>query len=57
MDYINNELIFEVNNTDTTSTLLKIGDELEIIYTPNLEDTGIALAYHAHRKIQTTNVA
>lgn len=50
MDYINNELIFEVNNTDTTSTLLKIGDELEIIYTPNLEDTGIALAYHAHRK-------
>lgn len=50
MDYINNELIFEVNNTDTTSTLLKMGDELEIIYTPNLEDTGIAIAYHAHRK-------
>ena len=43
VDYTSKELVFPVNN------LLKLNDTLEIVYTPSIEDTGIAIGYRAKR--------
>lgn len=48
VDYINHIINFPVLDNNS-STILEAGDKLVIIYTPNLEDTGIALGYRAKR--------
>ena len=48
VDYINHKITFPVLDNNST-TILNAGDKLVVIYTPNLEDTGIALGYRAKR--------
>ena len=38
------QLIIHQNNT-----ILNVNDKLEVVYTPNLEDVGIAIGYRAKR--------
>lgn len=49
VDYDNNEIIFPVINIDNESSILILKDTVEVVYTPNLEDTGISIGYHAKR--------
>lgn len=49
VDADNKLIIFEIVGTDGVSSRLQLGDRLEVVYTPNLEDTGISIGYHAHR--------
>ena len=49
MDYLNNELVFPADVMGETSTSLNVNSTLIIIYTPALEDTGIALGYRGKR--------
>ena len=49
VDYTAHELIFPVTNITNENSRLQSGDELSIVYTPNLEDTGIAIGYRATR--------
>ena len=49
VDIYSKELVFEVNNVDGVSTILSLGDTLEVIYTPNLKSDSISLGYHAKR--------
>lgn len=44
-----NILIFNVNNTDMVSSILKLNDVVTVVYTPNLDDESIAIGYHAKR--------
>lgn len=48
-DLDTNEVVFEVKSTDGVSTLLTEGDTLEIVYTPALEDSRVAIGYYAKR--------
>ena len=48
VDYTNHLITFPVLDNNST-TILNPGDKLVVIYTPNLEDTGIALGYRAKR--------
>ena len=50
VDYSTKELVFPIINSDEKSCILNENDTLEVIYTPNLEDTSIALGYSAHRE-------
>ena len=49
VDYTSKELIFSISSIEGEYCRLKENDSLEIIYTPNLEDTSIAIGYYAHR--------
>ena len=49
LDIDTNELVFEVNNEDGKSSILNLDDDLEIVYTPYLEDIAISIGYHAKR--------
>lgn len=44
------ELNFTINTTDGVSTVLSLGDTLEIVYTPYLTDDSLAIGYYATRK-------
>lgn len=44
-----NVLVFNINNTDMVSSVLKVNDVLTVVYTPNLNDNSIAIGYHAKR--------
>ena len=48
VDYTNHQITFPVLDNNST-TILNANDTLTVIYTPNLEDTGIAIAYRAKR--------
>lgn len=50
VDYNTHELVFPVLNDDEESTLLKLNDIIEIVYTPSLDDTGISIGYYAKRE-------
>ena len=50
VDYDNNEIVFPIINTDNQSSILKTNDALEVVYTPNLPDTGIAIRYRVLRE-------
>lgn len=50
VDYDNNEIVFPIVNTDNQSSILKTNDSLEVVYTPNLPDTGIAIGYRVLRE-------
>lgn len=49
LDIDTNELVFEVNNEDGKSSILNLDDDIEIVYTPYLEDIAISIGYHAKR--------
>ena len=49
VDYTKGLIIFEIISDDEYSTILSLNDTLEVVYTPNLEDTGIALGYTCTR--------
>lgn len=50
------ELEFKVNSADGKSTVLSIGDVLEVVYTPNLNATGVSVGYYAKRENTDKNV-
>ena len=49
LDIYSKELVFEVSNLDGVSTILSLGDTLEIVYTPNLKTDAISIGYYAKR--------
>lgn len=49
VDYDSKELVFPIVNNDNKSSVLQVNDTLEVVYTPNLEDTGISIGYRAIR--------
>ena len=49
VDYTAKKIKFPIENVDEVSTRLNANDELVVVYTPNLEDVGIAIGYRAKR--------
>lgn len=49
IDFNKNQIIFPVVNTDNESSILNVNDTIEIIYTPNIDDNGIAIGWYAER--------
>ena len=49
VDYTKGLIIFDIISDDEYSTILNANDTLEVVYTPNLEDVGIALGYTCTR--------
>lgn len=50
VDYVSRELVFPIVGDDGKSSILQEGNTLEVVYTPNLEDTSIAIGYYATRE-------
>ena len=50
IDYNTHELVFDIINNNDKSTLLKLNDIITIVYTPNLDDSGISIGYYAKRE-------
>ena len=50
VDYNSRELIFPILNQSNQTSILQLNDVLDVVYTPNLEDAGIALGYRVVRK-------
>ena len=48
VDYVNKLIKFPVVDANN-NTILNANDELEVVYTPNLEDSGIAIGYRGKR--------
>lgn len=57
LDTDTNELEFVVNSDDGVSSVIKANDELQVVYTPNLNCNGIAIGYHAKRIDTSKQVA
>ena len=53
VDYTKGMLVFNIVSNEDHSTILNLNDSLEVIYTPALEDTGIALGYTCTREGNT----
>ena len=49
IDFTTNELVFPVINTNEEDSILNINDKLEVVYTPNLDDDGLTIAWYASR--------
>ena len=49
VDYTKGLIIFDIISDDDYSTILSANDNLEVVYTPNLEDVGIAIGYTCKR--------
>lgn len=49
VDYTKGLIIFDIIADDNYSTILNANDNLEVVYTPDLEDVGIALGYTCTR--------
>lgn len=56
VDYINSQLIFPLDSIEEIVTSLNVNDTLSIVYTPNLDDAGVALGYRAKRGNTDKNV-
>lgn len=52
VDYTNNTLIFDVDY----ATKINVGDTLTVVYTPNLEATGICIGYRGRRNSKEKNM-
>ena len=50
VDYEQNRVKFPTIYTDNVTTRLSVGDLLEVVYTPNLEDTAISIGYRGRRE-------
>lgn len=55
VDYLTKTVKFNLLNEDTVSSSLKLNDTITIIYTPNIEETGLAIGYYAKRKESALN--
>lgn len=49
VDYIAKELVFPIVEDITQRSILKENDTIDVVYTPNLENTGIAIGYRFNR--------
>lgn len=49
VDYVNKELVFPILDDANQLSRLSINDTLDVVYTPNIEDTGIAIGYWCNR--------
>ena len=49
VDYDQKQIIFPIISEDNVSTMLNTNDEVVVVYTPNLEDTGISIGYRGKR--------
>ena len=56
VDIENSALIFEVNNTDGVSSILSVGDTIEVVYTPNIQASALSVGYKAKRTSRDKNV-
>ena len=50
VDYDACELCFDIINNDDKSSLLNLNDIVTVVYTPNLDDSGISIGYYAKRE-------
>ena len=55
VDYLNKIVKFNLLNIETNSTSLKLNDIITVVYTPNIEETGLAIGYYAKRKESALN--
>lgn len=49
VDYVTNEIVFNIAEDSTQLSILEVGDTLDVVYTPNIEDTGISIGYWVNR--------
>ena len=56
MDYDKKELVFPILNIDGKNSRLTQGDLVTIVYTPNIEETGISIGYHVTRTDLSHNI-
>ncbi|MBO6274968.1 MAG: hypothetical protein J6M91_05455 [Methanobrevibacter sp.] len=56
MDYDKRELVFPILNIDGKNSRLTQGDIITIVYTPNIEETGISIGYHVTRTDLSHNI-
>ena len=49
IDFNKKEIVFPIVNDDKESSILNVNDTVEIIYTPNIDDNGISIAWYAKR--------
>lgn len=49
VDFNKKEIEFPVINTDNESSRLNLNDKIEVIYTPNIDDDAISIAWYAKR--------
>ena len=49
VDYLNNRVHFLVINEEDDKAKIRLNDTVTIVYTPNLEDSGISIGYYAKR--------
>lgn len=49
IDFNKKEIVFPIVNDDEESSILNLNDTIEIIYTPNIDDNGISIAWYAKR--------
>ena len=55
VDYLNNRIHFPIINEDDEHAKIKLNDTVTIVYTPNLDDTGISIGYYAKRPESALN--
>lgn len=53
-DLETHEIVFEILSTIDNSTILSLDDVIEVVYTPNLDDTSICIGYNATRTNTTS---
>ena len=49
VNYASHKLIFPISNPNTNESQLQLNDTLKVVYTPALEDNGIAIGYRVTR--------
>ena len=55
VDYLTKIVKFNLLNIETDSTSLNLNDIITVVYTPNIEETGLAIGYYAKRKESALN--
>lgn len=55
VDYLTKTIHFNLVNVETDSTSLMLNDIITVVYTPNIEETGLAIGYYAKRKESALN--
>jgi len=55
VDYLTKTIKFNLLNIETDSTSLNLNDIITVVYTPNIEETGLAVGYYAKRKESALN--
>lgn len=49
INYVDKEIIFPIVNMDNASPIIKEGDVIQIVYTPNIPEKGLAIGYRGKR--------